>query len=124
MEPPYINRMWLQGLMSTRPIIKALSATTNLTSFQLSMAETWLNADGKRCERKNRVTVEVVGRDSAYVAQHGRIGAWVTLEGYIRSEQFKGQDSIKVRTFSINIWELEIDEQLDDGSPGPGGAPP
>jgi hypothetical protein len=68
------------------------------------MTESWRNAAGEHCERKNRVIVEVVGRDSAYVAQHGKLGCWVTLEGYFRSEQFKGQDLTKIRTFSIQIW--------------------
>ncbi len=67
------------------------------------MTESWRNDDGEQRERKNRITVEVVGRDSAYAAK-GKLGSWVTLEGYIRSEQFKGQDLIKVRTFSITIW--------------------
>ncbi len=76
-----------------------------MTSFTLSIVESWLNADGEYRERKNRVTVEVVGRDSAQVAREAKLGSWVYLEGYIRSENFKGQTLIKVRTLEIIVWE-------------------
>lgn len=71
----------------------------------LSMVESWHNASGELRERKNRVMVEVVGRDSEEVASQARVGSWVTLEGYIRSEQFKGSEFTKVRTLSITVWE-------------------
>ena len=69
------------------------------------MTESWENAQGEYRERKNRVIVEVVGKDSARVAEEARLGSWVTVEGYFRSEQFKGQELTKVRTLSINVWK-------------------
>jgi single-stranded DNA-binding protein len=69
------------------------------------MVESWFNPEGELRERKNRVLVEVVGKDCERVAQQAKLGSWVTLEGYIRSEQFKGQELIKVRTLSVDIWE-------------------
>lgn len=69
------------------------------------MVESWLNAEGEHRERKNRITIEVVGRDSARVAKEARVGSWVSLEGYIRSENFKGQSLTKVRTLDITVWE-------------------
>jgi single-stranded DNA-binding protein len=71
------------------------------------MVEGWFNADGSYRERKNRIAVEVVGKDSAEVAERARLGSWVTLEGYIRSEQFKGQDLTKVRTLKVDVWEVQ-----------------
>lgn len=47
-----------------------------------------------------------MGKDSAEVAQKAKLGSWVTLEGYIRSEQFKGQDLTKVRTLRVDVWEM------------------
>lgn len=69
------------------------------------MVESWENASGERRERKNRILVEVVGRDSARIAKEVQLGSWVTVEGYIRSEQFKGQEITKVRTLTIQVWE-------------------
>lgn len=103
--PPYVNRLHLQGRITSQPTVKALSPKTSLTAFQLSMVESWLNADGSHRERRNRIQVEVVGKDSAKIAMTAKLGSWVTLEGYIRSEQFKGQELIKVRTLAITVWE-------------------
>jgi len=69
------------------------------------MIESWLNGDGELRERKNRITVEVVGKDSERVANEARLGSWVYLEGYIRSENFKGNILTKVRTLDIVVWE-------------------
>lgn len=69
------------------------------------MVESWVNADGEQRERKNRITVEVVGRDSERVATEARLGSWVYLEGYIRSENYKGQLLTKVRTLEVTVWE-------------------
>lgn len=104
-NPPYVNRLHLQGRVVSKPVIKSLNARTSLTAFQLSMVESWLNGDGTHRERRNRVNVEVVGKDSAEVAAKAKIGSWVTLEGYIRSEQFQGRDLTKVRTLAVNVWE-------------------
>jgi single-stranded DNA-binding protein len=69
------------------------------------MIEGWYNAAGERKERRNRVMVEVVGRDSAVIAKSVKLGSWVSIEGYIRSEQFKGQEFTKVRTLTVDAWE-------------------
>jgi len=83
------------------------------------MVESWLNPDGESRARKNRVLVEVVGRDAEKVAREAKLGSWVTLEGYIRSEQFKGQDLTKVRTLSIDIWGDMHDKRIaHDGGDG------
>jgi len=69
------------------------------------MIESWENAQGEYRERKNQITVEVVGKDSAKVAAEAKLGSWATIEGYMRSEQSKGRELTKVRTLSIDIWE-------------------
>jgi hypothetical protein len=69
------------------------------------LVESWENASGEYRERKNRVVVEVVGKDSSRIAELAHLGSFVTLEGYIRSELFKGAELMKVRTLSIDVWE-------------------
>ena len=85
--------------------MKSISQRTNVTAFQLSTVESWQNGAGETKERKNRVQIEVVGRDAARAYEEIRLGSWVTIEGYIRSENFKGQVMMKVRTLSIEVWE-------------------
>ncbi len=104
MPPPFVNRVHLQGVVSSHPILKSLSAQTNFTTFELVLVESW-DSNGDHRERKNRVTIEVVGRDSAMVLARAQVGSWVTLEGYIRSELSKGETLMKVRTLAITIWE-------------------
>lgn len=104
-EPPYTNIVHLQGKITSAPTVKALNQRTSLTAFQVSVIESWLNGDGSIRERKNRIHVEVVGKHSAKVAMVAKLGSWVTIEGYIRSEQFKGQNLTKVRTLAIEVWE-------------------
>jgi single-stranded DNA-binding protein len=110
-QPPYINRVHMQGEVTSTPSVKAINSRTRVTSFQLTMIESWENAAGEYRERKNRITVEVVGKDSARVADEASLGSWVTLEGYFRSEQFKGQELTKVRTLSIDVWKGKRREQ-------------
>lgn len=70
------------------------------------MVECWITAAGEHRDRRNRIVVEVVGKEAKRVADTARLGSWVTLEGYIRSEQFKGQTQTKARTLSVHVWEL------------------
>lgn len=93
------------------PRMKSLSAKTKLTYFQLAMRESWTNASGRQCSRNNRITVEVLGRDSSDVVDKARVGSWVTLEGYIRSEEYQGQTIMKIRTLNIRIWEYTDAEE-------------
>ena len=92
------------------PSVQAISKRTKATSFELVMVESWTNASGETRERNNHITVEVVGKNSAKVAEEAKIGSWATIEGYIRSEQSKGRDIKKVRTLTISIWERDSDE--------------
>ena len=85
--------------------MKSINTRTKVTAFQLSTVETWKTGEGVTKERKNRVQVEVVGRDAQKVYDKIRLGSWASIEGYVRSEQFKGQDLMKVRTLSIEVWE-------------------
>lgn len=101
---PYYNRCTLQGRIVSAPRMKDLSSSTKLTSFQLSMEESWISG-GQRRSRHNRITVEVVGRDARKVVDEARVGLWVTLEGYLRSEEYRGRTLIKVRTLNIMLWE-------------------
>lgn len=85
--------------------MKDLNQKTSLATFQLAMIESWQAVDGETKTRKNRITVEVVGKDCNRVMAEAKLGSRATIEGYIRSELWKGQHIIKVRTLTIYIWE-------------------
>ena len=100
----YVNRLWLQGRVASSPVMKDLSSRTKVTSFSLSVVESWVNEENKPRSHTNTFTVEVIGRDAYRVAQEAKLGFWVTLDGYLRSQELKGAHVTVVRTFSINIW--------------------
>ena len=101
----FMNRVWLQGRISSQPSLRDLTHRTRITSFSLDVVESWTNDRLEDKSRTNRVPVEVVGKDAERVAHEARLGRWVTLEGYIRTEQSKGETVLKVRTLSIAVWE-------------------
>lgn len=69
------------------------------------MVESWQTPEGTSKSRKNRVPIEVVGKDCNRVMKEARMGSFATIEGYFRSEAVKGQYMYKVRTLTIDIWE-------------------
>lgn len=107
MSPPYINRVLQQGVVSTKPAMKSISSRTKVTAFQLSTVESWTDGSGETKERKNRIQVEIVGRDAEEAFEEIRLGTWVFIDGYIRSEVYKGQNLTKMRVFSYKAWEQE-----------------
>ena len=109
----YVNRAWFQGRVVSKPTIKSLNSQTKVTSFSLSMVESWDDSSGQHKERKNVVTIEVAGRDAERIAAEAGFGSWVTLEGYLRSEYIRGECVIKVRTLRIDVWSTH------DGSSDP-----
>lgn len=106
-RPKYINRSILQGVVATDPSIKNLTPATKVTSFQLVVVESWVNGQGEYRDRKNRITVDVVGRDAERIASSAKRGMWASIEGYYRSEIFKGQEVMKIRTLDIEVWSVE-----------------
>jgi single-stranded DNA-binding protein len=89
-----------------------------VTSFSLCVVESWVDETGKQKRRNNVVLIEVLGRDAETVASTARLGSWVTLEGYVRSEEARGQHVVKVRTLRIEVWEQPDaqESQLAGGS--------
>ena len=101
----FMNRLWMQGRVWTAPILKSLNARTKVASFCLSLVESWSNDQGQPRERNNLPLIEVVGKDAERVFAEAKVGSWVTIEGYLRTEEIKGGHVTKVRTLNITIWD-------------------
>jgi len=95
----------MQGRVWTAPILKSLNARTKVASFCLSLVESWSNDQGQPRERNNLPLIEVVGKDAERVFAEAKVGSWVTIEGYLRTEEIKGGHVTKVRTLNITIWD-------------------
>lgn len=101
----YINKVWLGGVVQTHPRIRNISERTKLTSFSVSVLETWESRDGEARSHRNDVVVEVLGKDADEAYKRLAPGSQVYIDGYLRSEVFKGRQQIKVRVFNIAYME-------------------
>ncbi len=103
----YINKVWLSGVVRTHPKIRKISEKTRLTSFVVSIFEEWESPSGEKRNHRNDVPVEVLGREAEKVCEHLRPGDWVSVDGYLRSETFKGKPQLRIRVFNISYEEAE-----------------
>jgi single-stranded DNA-binding protein len=117
MDVPHTNRIWLQGRVISTPVIRPLNPRTKATAFTIAMTESWRDDAGAIKQRQNTVIVEVIGRDAESVAARARVGSIVTLEGYLRSDELKGQHVLRVRTLSITVWEDGDGQSRNDARP-------
>lgn len=101
----YINKVWISGKVHTHPRIRNISERTKLTSFTVSVLETWESKDGETRSHRNEIQVEVLGREAEVAYQTLAPGSWVSVDGYMRSEVFKGRQQIKIRVYNINYNE-------------------
>lgn len=98
----YINKVWLNGVVKTHPKIRKISEKTKLTSFTVAVLEEWSAPSGEQRCHRNDISVEVLGRESEKACELLSPGDWVSVDGYLRSETFKGKPQLKVRVFNIS----------------------
>lgn len=98
----YINKIWLNGVVRTHPRIRKISEKTKLTSFAISVLEEWDSPSGQKRYHRNDVPVEVLGKEAERACENLRPGDWVSVDGYLRSETFKGKPQLRVRVFNIS----------------------
>lgn len=104
----YINKVWLSGTVRTHPRIRNLSEKTKLTSFTISVLETWIGPNGEEKTHRNDILIDVVGKEAIRAYDTLKPGDVVSVDGYLRSEQFKGRTVISVRVYNINYGEEQI----------------
>ncbi|MHC4647370.1 MAG: single-stranded DNA-binding protein [Planctomycetota bacterium] len=112
----YINKVWISGKVHTQPRIRNLSERTKLTSFMVSAMETWASRNGESKSHRNDILVEVLGKEAQPAFDGLSPGDWVSVDGYLRSEQFKGRTVLSVRVYNIS-YGAEIDDKARKDSP-------
>ena len=90
-----------------------------MTSFMISVIESWDTPNGPKTHR-NDICVEVLGKEAESVYENLSPGSWVHVDGYLRSEQFRGQTVTRVRVFKISYEGDDSNEAIDEGT-GEGG---
>ena len=99
---PYINKVWVGGVVKTHPKIRSISEKTKLTSFMISVLEKWDSPTGERKQHRNDIPIEVLGKEAEPAFVSLSPGDWVSVDGYLRSEQFKGRTQLRIRVFNIS----------------------
>ncbi len=100
-----MNKVWLSGVVRTQPKIRSISERTRLTFFDVSIVETWTSPSGESKHHRNDIPVEVLGKDAERVYRELKAGMTVDIDGYLRTEIFRGRLAITVRTFFIQYEE-------------------
>ena len=98
----YQNKTFLQGRVASQPRKKLIRNTTPAVVFELCCIESWLNSKSQRREHRNLIRVEAMGLHCP-TAEKAQLGDWVSIWGYIRTDQRKGQHVTCVRVLEIHV---------------------
>ena len=96
-----INKVWLSGLVVSRPVLTKLSSKTMSASFNLQVNEKFVNRDGQIQFRPSIFIIESLGKSAESTAQRVLMGNRYTVDGYLRQESSDSGSIVKVRTFAV-----------------------
>lgn len=102
-----INRVWLEGVVKTHPKIRSMTEKTKVTAFIVSSLETWESPDGEPRSHRNDIPVEILGKDAEDASKIIKPGDKVKIDGYLRSDQYRGRSILKVRGYNIYYEQKE-----------------
>ena len=96
-----INKVWVSGLVITRPVLTRLTSKTMSASFQLQVNEKFIDRNGQTQYRPSNLTIESLGKSAESTAERVKMGSRYTVDGYLREEQSDHGVKIKIRTFAV-----------------------
>ena len=118
-NPPYQNRWTGQGKVVTQPKVTSLNKNLRMTSFDMLVLETWTNGStGHQASHRNVVPIEALGVHSDKASSLVK-GQWLTVVGYIRTDEIKGVHTTRIRTLEIHDWKRSNGEASKESLPFP-----
>lgn len=96
-----INKVWLNGLVVTEPVMTQVGHDTPSTTFVLKVDEYFVDRSGNQRTKSNFLEIESLGRQSSRVKNTVKKGIRVWVEGYLRQEKEENSNIVKVRTFAV-----------------------
>jgi single-stranded DNA-binding protein len=96
-----INKVWLSGLVVSRPILTRPHTKAPIAAFRIQVNEEYTNHSGVAKVKPNIILVEALGRASAGVMEKVQLGLRYYIDGYIRQDVVDGAESMKVRLFAV-----------------------
>lgn len=110
-----INKVWLSGLVCSEPLLSHLGSATPSCTFLLQVDERFTPRDGKPRVRSNYFHIESLGRSAAVVAGKVKKGARYFVDGYLRHDDSRKVDAVKVRAFAVYKDESADQALYTDG---------
>lgn len=96
-----INKVWLSGLVVTKPTLNRLTSKTMSAVFHLQVNEKFVDRNGQTQYRPSIFIIESLGKSAELTADRVKLGSRYTVDGYLREETVEGASKIKVRTFAV-----------------------
>ncbi len=95
-----VNKVWISGVVVSRPVLTQLSSKTPLTSFNICVNEEFVQ-NGVPSVRENIVTVESLGKAAEKNLHFVKLGQRYQIDGYLRVDNFDGKNVMRIRTYAI-----------------------
>jgi single-stranded DNA-binding protein len=96
-----INKVWVSGLVVTRPVLTRLTSRTMSAVFHIQVNEKFVDRNGHTQYRPSTFIVESLGKSAEATAEKVKVGSRYTVDGYLREEAGEGGGKIKIRTFAV-----------------------
>jgi len=96
-----VNKVWLSGVAFSEPVLTESPGKTPHCSFTLHVTESYTTRDGGARARSNFFKVEALGRLAPNVLQTVKKGARYFVEGYLRHDDSRKLQQVKVRAFAV-----------------------
>lgn len=96
-----INKVWLNGLVVSQPILTKLSSRTPFTTFTMQVNERFLDRTGAPQFKPNLIRVESLGRSAETTAYKVKQGVRFSVDGYLRQDVIDGVEQVRVRSFAV-----------------------
>jgi single-stranded DNA-binding protein len=96
-----INKVWVSGVAITAPIYTKIGARTPFSSFTLQVNEQFVDKNNNVRVKPNLLRIESLGKSAEATANKVVPGIRYQVDGYLRQDEYNGQDDIKIRTFAV-----------------------
>ena len=106
-----INKTTHTGVAATNPTYSTINESTPMAVFTLKVREQWQNKSGQTQHRDNLIRSETLGKNAHWVMSNVKAGKKYLVDGYIRFDVLDGVEVLRIRSFSINVYDsLEFDQ--------------
>lgn len=96
-----INFTFITGTIVTKPSWFPLANNKKALIFNIKSQESFRLADGRMAAHSNYLTIEVLGKNAEKYFQELQLNQRYQIAGYLRVDEIKGTDKVRIRAFRI-----------------------